>query len=497
MLKGFTRKFKPLDILSEEEVEEIHRDALYVLEKTGMQVEHERALKLFAARDCRVDFEGKRVRIPSGLVEECLRQVPSSYVLKARDPNLDLMVGGNTYYFMQGMGMRYLDLDTWETRPATTAEHRDAMIVVDALENVHLADGVFFYMERQGIPPVMVMLENLASGLRYSAKAEQFGYQKDCEIFAIQMAQCLGINLNPEMDTASPLTIYSGAVEAAFRYVEAGIPIQPCASMTMGAEGPVTNAGAIVLATATVMAWAVLTQLIKPRAPMSIQHGQKPMDMRRGSPRFGAVGYALTGAMLNQMLRKYHIPSCPGSGFTSLSKKIDYQVGYEKSMGALVSALSGGHLQIFQGGSCAELLHPVLSILDDDVAGWIGHFLEGATVSDETLAVDLINEVGPIPGHYLSTAHTREWWRKEQYVPKVADGENYAVWVRSGKKDAMALAKEKMSEILATHKPKPLSAQEEQGIEDILKEARAYYRNKNLISDAEWSDYMKTLQSAN
>ena len=448
-----------------------------------MRVEHDRALKLFADHDCQVDLDEKRVRIPPGLVEECLRKCPSSFALKARDSDLDLMVGGNTLYFMQGMGMRYLDLDTWETRPATAAEHRDAMIVADALDNVHLADAVFFYMERQNIPPIMVMLENLASGLRHSAKAEQFGYQKDCEIFAIQMAQALDINLNPELDTASPLTIYSGAAEAAFRYVEAGIPIQPCSSMAMGAEGPVTNAGAMVLGVAIVMAWAVLTQLIRPGAPMSIQHGLKPMDMKRGSPRFGAIGYSLTGAMMNQMLRKYSIPSCPGSGFTSLSKKIDFQVGYEKSLGALISALSGAHLQIFQGGSCGELLyHPVLSILDDDVAGWIGRFLEGVTVTDETMAIDLFNQVGPIPGHYLSTAHTREWWRKEQWLPQAADLEAYPVWVRSGKKDALALAQEKMEAILATHKPTPLTPEQEQKIEDILKDARNYYQAKGLLS---------------
>jgi trimethylamine--corrinoid protein Co-methyltransferase len=482
MLKGFRRKSKPIDLLTKEETEAIHRGALYVLAKTGMRVEHDRALETYATGGCRVDFEQKRVRFPAGVVEDCLRQVPSNYLLKARDSGRNLMVGGNTLYFMQGMGMRYVDLETWETRPATADEHRQAMIVADALDNVHLADGIFFYMERLGIPPVMVMLENLASGLRHSSKAEQFGYQKDCEIWAIKMAQALDINLNPELDSASPLTIYGGSVEAAFRYVEAGIPIQPCASMTMGAEGPVTAAGAMVLAVAMTMAWAVLAQLIRPGAPMSVQHGQKPMDMTRGSARFGSPEYALTGATMNQMLRRYGIPSCPGSGFTSTSKKIDYQVGYEKSLGALISALSGAHLQIFQGGSSAELLyHPVLSILDDDVAGWIGRFLEGVTVSDDTLAIDLINQVGPIPGHYLSTAHTREWWRKEQWLPQSADLEAYPVWVRSGKKDALALAKERMDEILASHTPTPLTQEQEQAVEDILTEARDYYGKKGLL----------------
>ena len=494
MLKGFTRRFKPIDLLTDEEMEAIHRGALYVLEKTGVRIEHDGALKLYSRGGCRVDYDQQRVKIPPGLAEACLRMCPSSYTIKARDPDRDLVVGGNTVHFMQGMGMRYVDLDSWETRPATADEHREAMIVADALDNLQLADAVFFYMERQGIPPVMVMLENLASGLRHSSKAEHFGYQSDCEIFAIKMAQSLGVTLNCEVDTAFPLTIYGGAIEAALRYVEAGMPIMPCMGITMGAEGPVTNASAMVLAVAMVMAWVVLVQLFKPGAPLVIEHGLKPMDMQRGSPRYGSAGHALTTATMNQMLRRYRIPSCPSAGFTSLSKKIDYQCGYEKATGALVSALSGGNLLIFQGGSSVELLyHPVLAILDDDVAGWIGRFLEGVTVTDESMAIDLINQVGPIPGHYLSAAHTREWWRKEQFLPKAADLEAYPVWVRSGKRDALALAKERMDRILATHEPMPLTPAQDQAIEDILDEARGYYRNKQLISAAEWSEYVETM----
>ena len=114
------------------------------------------------------------------------------------------------------------------------------------------------------------------------------------------------------------------------------------------------------------------------------------------------------------------------------------------------------------------LYHPVLAILDDDVAGWIGRYLEGVTVTDETMAIDLINQVGPIPGHYLSTAHTRDCWQKEQFLPKVADLEAYPVWIKSGKKDALELAKERMEEILETHNPTPLNPVQGSAVEDIL-----------------------------
>jgi trimethylamine--corrinoid protein Co-methyltransferase len=495
MLKGFTRRFKPLELLTSEEEEAIHRGALYVLAETGMRIDHQETLGLCADHGCSVNYDECRVRMPPGLVEACLRRCPSSYMLKARDPSLDLMVGGDTIYFMQGMGMRYLDLETWETRSSTAAEHRDAMIVADALENTHLADGVFFYMDREGIPPVMVMLENLASGLRHSSKAEQFGFQKDCSIFAIQIALALGITLEAELDTVSPLTIFHDTLDAAYRYVKAGIPIQPTVSVTMGSEGPVTKAGSIVISVAMVMAWAVISQLIRPCAPISIQHGNGPMHMRTGGVLFGTVEGALTSAMMNQMLRRYGIPSCASAGFSSNSKKIDFQVGYEKALGALIDALSGAHLEIFQGGSRGELCyHPVLSILDDDVAGWIGRFLAGVTVADDTLAIDLINQVGPIPGYYLATAHTRRWWRQEQWLPQSADLEAYPVWVRSGKKDAVALARERMEAILASHHPEPLAPGQEQALGGILGEARTFYRDRGLISDQDWSTYMNTLE---
>jgi DNA-binding IclR family transcriptional regulator len=69
--------------------------------------------------------------------------------------------------------------------------------------------------------------------------------------------------------------------------------------------------------------------------------------------------------------------------------------------------------------------------------------------------------------------------------------------VRSGKKDALALAQERMDVILATHKPTPLTAEHEQAMEDILQEARQVYRERATISDAEWSAYMATLASGN
>jgi len=162
----------------------------------------------------------------------------------------------------------------------------------------------------------------------------------------------------------------------------------------------------------------------------------------------------------------------------------------------LLFTLSGASLLQFHGAMYGELTHhPVQAVLDDDIAGMIGRFIQGIEVNDETLAIDLIEEVGPIPGHFLNRAHTRKWWKLEQFVPKAADRLTYPEWMKSGKKSCLDYARERMEEILATHKPTPLTPGQEEDIERILEEARKYYKEKGLITEEEMATYRESMKS--
>jgi len=410
-MKGFTRKFKPLEILTEEQVEAIHRGILDVLEETGVRVEHERALKLFEKNGCKVDYDEKRVRIPSYLAEECLRRCPSSFIVKARDSKNNLRIGGNTLYFGQSVGLRTVDLDTWEARSATLKEHNDAIRVLDALDNLHQLVGWELYTDMEAVPPWMAPLEGLASAIRNSTKLQTINYLGD--VFAIKMAKAVGIDLLVVFDAAPPLTYYSDPCEAVFNFIEAGFPVIANTGSVMGGTSPATIAGSMISTSAEVMTGLVLAQLIKPGVGVVAGNFTMPMDMQRGHPAFGAVGQALHLAMFNQVWRSYRVPTFSVTGYES-SKKTDFQCGYEKALGTLIAALSGANLIEFQGCVHGELTyHPVQSVLDDDIAGWIGRFVEGVEVSDETLAIDLIEQVGPIPGYFLNKEHTRNWWKRE------------------------------------------------------------------------------------
>jgi trimethylamine--corrinoid protein Co-methyltransferase len=475
-MKGFRRTFKPLEILNEERIEEIHRGTLTVLERTGIRIEHKRTLKLLKENGCSLDSRNMRVRFPAGLVEECLRKAPSCFMVKARDPKNDLLVGGNTTYFGSEPGTKTVDLATWEPREATEKEFFDGLTVLDALPNIHFLTSFTPYFGYKGVPQDMIMLVTCAAKIRHSTKCQTVGYSNNSELFTIQMAQALGIDMICTVTPSPPLTLYDDALEACFRYAEAGLPCRVLSGAVYGASGPATIAGSTLTNNAEVLAGLVILQLIRPGLRVVIKDMAFPQNMKTGAPAFGNIGCCLHGSIFSQLCRRYEVPSEFGSAYPN-AKTPDYQCGYEKALSAFNAAISGSHMQFLAGGLYGQITHhPVQSILDNDLAGIVGRFLEGVDVNHETLALDLIDEVGPIPGEYLTSSHTRQWWRREQYMPEAADSLPYPEWIRTGKKGCVDYAKERLEQILATHEPVPLTPEADAEIERILDEARKYYK---------------------
>ncbi len=481
MLKGFDRNIKPVEILTDEALAAIHKGTLDVLETTGVTFEHDETLRLFADHSCPVDFGKKRVRIPAEVVEDCLRKAPPNFAIKARNPKHNIRIGDNTLYFSNSMGMSTVDLDSWQPRKPTREENVNAVKVLDSLDTVHYIAPYTPYMEIEGVPAAMVMLEGMANKLRLSDKVIASAYQMDSETFAIKMAKVAGTELVGSVSVSPPMTYGESACQVIYRWIKAGSPLCIGSGAVMGGTGPATIAGSTITNNVECIAGIVLAQLIKPGTPVMVADFVHPMDMRWGHPAFGAVECALHEAIFSQFFRQYSIPTHHWYGFGS-SKKIDFQSGYERSMIALLTAMSGTDVVELHGAIYGELTwHPIQAVIDEDVANWIGRFMGGVKVSDETLATDLIKEVGPIPGFYLEQQHTRKWWRQEQFIPKVADREAYQEWLKKDKKDTIALARARVEDIIAKYKPKPLTPEQDREIDKILEEARRCYTEKGLM----------------
>ncbi|MCK4900778.1 MAG: trimethylamine methyltransferase family protein, partial [Anaerolineales bacterium] len=380
-----------------------HRAVLDVLENTGVKMQHPEALKLFEVNGAKVDYESEHVWIPPALVEDSLRRAPSSFRMRARDPENDLIVGGNTVYFVPFPGMQSLDLGTWEQRTVSRQEYYEGVTVLDALESVHAIENYTPYFGFEGVPQVMAIPEGVVAQIRNSSKCIfSIGRSQGCEKYIIQIANEIGMEVSSGSAASSPLTFSKDELECMFSFIRGGFPFHVTSSVILGTTAPATIAGAVVSASSEIMAGIVLTQLIKPGARVMAWNFALEQNMRSGAPGFGSIGNYLHQTIFNQVWREYHIPVVNLAPGPSSSKKIDFQCGYEKTIGALSAALSGANVVLFHGCVYGELaFHPIQAILDDDVAGMIGRFIEGVQVTPETLALDLIGQVGPIPGFYL------------------------------------------------------------------------------------------------
>lgn len=482
-LEGFKLKIKPLEIIKEDEIEDIHAATIDVLKETGVKFDSDQTLDLLKENDCIVDYDNKIAKFSKELIEDCLKTTPKIFKFKAREEKNDVILGGDTVYFHSAPGMNTIDLDTFEPRPPTKSEHIDYIKVLDALPNLHKLSA-YPYWGYEGVSPAMAIPESCAIKIIYSSKTQEVAYNLDSEIFTLKMAKAAGIEYMGGLHTTSPLGIDKTSIINTRRTIEAGFPVYIANGCTCGGTSPITVPGSLVVGNAELLSMIVMVQLIKRGTRVLVWDIVWPMNMKTGAPFFGQILDCLENATFNQIWRKkYKIPISNGTVGYGSAKNIGYQSGYEKGIAAIISAISGANNIQFHGHVFGELsAHPVQAVLDDDIAGMVGRFIEGESVNEETIALDLIKKIGPTPGHFLNTEHTRKWWKTEQFIGKAADyTSTYSEWIRKGKKNAIDYAKEKSEDLIANYEPLTLSGEKIEEIEKILEEARKYYKEKGML----------------
>ncbi|MCJ7734318.1 MAG: trimethylamine methyltransferase family protein, partial [Anaerolineales bacterium] len=150
-------------------------------------------------------------------------------------------------------------------------------------------------------------------------------------------------------------------------------------------------------------------------------------------------------------------------------KTPDPQAIYEKHLQTYLCATAGVNYIMPLGGLDNEGTHsPTQMVIDNEVCRMVGKVLEGIKVDQEHLAVDLIKEVGPVPGNYLKTEHTRQHWREEYIIPEVGVREEYSTWVLNGRKGVLDQAKERARHLMDTHQHNPLPNEAERELAKIL-----------------------------
>lgn len=420
-------KFKPeMRVLSRDQIQEIHWASLEVLEKTGIVMNHPKALEAMSGAGCLVDET--RVRIPAWLVEDCLRQAPKRLVLGNRYGERKVYLQGQYSWFGPSLDcIDYLDPATGQRTPfslehcAATARLSAAlpnfewsMVIGMACDQPpEIADRMVVKTVLENSPQPMIFCCNNGESLKaiHEMALAIVGGQKN-----FKKAPSLVHYSEP----ISPLTYFGPSLEKIIYCSENRIPLIILSAPLSGGTGPANLTGALVLGNAESLSGLVLSQVLSPGTPFVYGIQASIMDMRSTIFSYGSAEGALMNCASANLARFYDLPQFSTAGSTD-SKYLDAQAGIESTFQCLSAAVSSGGL-IHDCGSWIDhgsVASPEMMVMNNEILNMVKQFTKGFTVNRETASVDVIDQVGP-GGHYLQHPATRRDF-KEIFYSKLFD----------------------------------------------------------------------------
>jgi trimethylamine---corrinoid protein Co-methyltransferase len=451
-----------LNILSGDDIRQIHAATLEVIESVGVRFPSQKALDILASHGARVDQAKMIAFIPAPLIEKALATAPSSYTLAAMDPGLDLPLDGNhSYLATDGCGVEILDPYTGELRRSTKQDVSDIAQVADYLEEISFH---WVPLSAQDCPPESRSLHELEAIWKVSGKHVQTEtIVTETEMHAaIEMASVLvggrdELRKRPVLSitqcTTSPLGQDGGSLEAGLVAAQAGLPVGFMTMASAASTGPATLAGTLVVGNAEVLAALALMQLASPGCPVYYAAAQTATDLRTGAYTGGGPADFLFGAATNLLADFYNIPLSMGA-FATGAKEPDWQAALDNSLSAFMAVSTLSDMLLGAGllhGSRIFSFEQLL--LDCEIWSLLHAMFKGIPVDRESLALDAIRQVGP-GGNYLGSRHTLKNMHS-LWQPSLLDRRSYSAW-EVNRDGARQWAGQKARQVLQDHKPERL-----------------------------------------
>lgn len=459
---------RPLDIFDANQLDAIHIGSLRVLSEMGLHLEDAAAMDLLEDHGCTVDREKMAARMPGELVMRAAQMSPDTFVLRGRC-GCDVHFGGSAVQFGPCSGMRVMDPLSGEVRPGTLADAARTARLADALDIFAGTNAGLGYLA--DCPREANLVWQYASNLRNSSKVFSLGAMEDSVKWGIRMARAAGQDVIVPVTSSSPLGWSAEQLDAVRHATAAGLPVAMQSMASPGTSAPVTLAGTAVMMNAEILGLNTLVQLLRPGTGIMYSCFTLPMDMRTANLASGSMEMGLLMAASAQLSRRYRVGNMVWAPMTD-ANAFDQQAGYEKAMGWLLAAQAG--INLIWGAGMVEN-HAVWSdaqmVVDAEMCGMAGRFMEGVTVTPDTLAVEVMKSVGHFPNNFLESDHTFAWFRREHYLPLVSSRLDAEAWREQGAKGLLTRAAERAAALLRDHLPDPLPADVDREVEDLLRAA--------------------------
>ncbi len=466
-------------LLTDAQLEEIHLASLEILRRTGVRVLEPEARALLQDAGCIVSDE-TLVRFPAAVAEDALRSAPSRIVLAGRDGEPRVHLEGHRVYFGTGSDLIHtLDLETGERRLSVLDDVRNTARLADYLPNLDFAMSMALPSdvpsETSDRRSFLAMAENTVKPLVFTAWDEQG--LADIVAMAELIAggeQALAMKpfLLAYLEPTSPLKHTGVVLKKLLLMADKGLPFVYAPGPMDGATAPVTPAGALAMANAEVLSGVVIAQLRRKGTPVVWGCGSGPLDMQTMVATYASPEFMLHCMAMAELA--HHFYRLPVWGFSGCSdaKGPGLQAGIESALWVLWTALSGANLvhdvgYMESGLTCSY----EMMVVTDEIISFVRRLMAGMRIDGETLALDVIHEVGP-DGNYLGADHTLRHY-SEVWYPRVFDRRAYDAWAQAGRRTALDRARAIARDALAQHAPLPLPEPTVAALHALLAEADA------------------------
>jgi trimethylamine--corrinoid protein Co-methyltransferase len=472
-----------LEYLGPQEIQDWHHYSLQLLERVGARVSWEPALRVLERAGCDVDRGAGIVRMPRRLVEEAIRLAPGRFRLGGRDPESDVIVGGDQVHTTgSGNCVNVIDLRDGKHRPGTFRDLEEMVRLQDGLPNLETCQNPITPsdLHKRGlyVKAFEGMVRNTGKPLINQAESGE-EVQDHVDILAAAVGSREEVLRRKLVSFVccfkSPLTYGEENCSVLFECAKLGLPLLIETDPISGATAPVTLAGLLVQQNAELLFGIALAQLVRPGAPVFFAHAPTVMDMRIGAVSEGSPERCLYYIYCAQLCRYYDIPSCGVPG-TSDSKMNDLQSGIERTATLMTAALAGYNLLYSAAGTINGVLTSSLEgiVVDDELYGYVARVLRGIDFSAENVdsSLEVLRRVAHSSRSFLTERHTRDRLRAEHWIPSIMDRRAYEVFAESDKKGILDFARDKAKRILEEHQPPPLPDGAQAEIDRIVERAQ-------------------------
>jgi trimethylamine--corrinoid protein Co-methyltransferase len=463
-------------VLSESQAQNLHLGALEVLRQTGIRFHHGEALDMLQRAGAFIS-DGNLVRFPSALVDDAIASAPGRIIMCNRDGDPAVFLEGSKVYFGTGSDcLNLLDPETGEHRSFTRADIVDGYHLCDALPNIHFLMSIGIPVD---VDPDLTYDVQMALMLEHTTKPIVFvtNDRASCQR-AIDMAAAVagGFEALVEQqhillysEPSSPLQQSETAVDKLLLMSESRLPIVHSPAPLMGGTAPITMASGLVLSLAEILSSLVVHQLNNPGAPFVFGAGLHHMDMKSSQICYGSPEFQLTKAAIAELGRWYGIPTWGYAGCSD-AKVLDEQAAVEALLSVMMAKFSGANLIHDVGYMESGLTTSFeMIVLTDELVNMASNLVKGIEITDETMMLDEIHNVGP-GGHFMATDQTLRRFRDFWY-PDLLDRQRREGWLAAGSLTLGQRLNARVKEILKEHRPKPLDADKARQVQELVAQA--------------------------